>query len=82
MPLQRVTSVYTISLTTKPVGGNVLIRALSANTASIGVSDTLTFSSTNWDQAQTITITAVEDDNIIDEQSIVISNIVAGADYE
>ena len=43
--------------------------------------DTLTFTSQNWETAQTVTVTGVED-NDRDDENVTLSNNPSGAEYE
>jgi hypothetical protein len=54
---------YTVVLTTQPTADVVVVATADAQLAIVG-SDTLTFSSLNWDTPQTITISAVDDSSI------------------
>ena len=77
---------YTVALTSEPTG-NVAITVESGTPSAATVSPaTLTFTSSNWSSAQTVTVTGVDDglDNPGDQRQATISHDVSGAgtDYE
>ncbi len=72
------TGSYTVVLDTQP-GGNVVITATSPDTGAVTASPaSLTFTTGNWSTAQTVTVTAVEDDDTSNE-SVTIANAVNNA---
>ena len=76
-------AVYTVNLTTRPIGGAVMISASSDNSSLVGVSSyLLTFNTTNWDQAQTLTIIVTEDDNAVSETVIITNSASSSGDYD
>ena len=61
------TGTYTVVLASEP-SGNVTVTATSGNTGAVTVSPTsLTFTTGNWATAQTVTVTAVDDNNANNE---------------
>ena len=73
---------YTVVLNTQP-GGNVAVMA-SGDTATFTVAPpTLTFTISNWDQPQTVTVTGVNDDthNTGDERTGTIISTADGGTY-
>ena len=74
---------YTVRLSTDPLG-TVTVTATSDDAAvtldadSTPQARTLTFNSSNWDTAQTVTASAVEDDNGTDE-SVTLTHAASGA---
>ena len=73
---------YTIQLDSKPTGiVTVTINDPTDNIAVTAEPATLTFTPDNWDVPQTITVTCAEDDNAVNEESIV-THTVGGGDYE
>jgi len=57
------TETFTVVLTAQPLS-NVVINVASGNTAEVTVdSASLTFANVDWDQPQTVTVTAVNNDN-------------------
>ena len=59
---------YTVALATRPAGDVTVTPAAGADPA-VGVSEPLTFTPANWDVAQTVIVTAGEDDDAEDEQT-------------
>ena len=73
------TGVYTLELNTQP-SANVTITPTGGDSAALTVSPaSLTFTASNWDTARTVTVTAVDDDNTINE-TVTISHSVSGYD--
>ena len=78
-------SSYTVKLNSKPTdtvtvtidGAN---PAVSLSGATLSNTNTLTFTTSNWDTAQTVTVTPVEDANGIAE-TITLTHIQSGGDY-
>ena len=71
------TSTYTLVLDTLPVGP-VTITPTSADSGAVSVSPTsLTFTAANWNTAQTVSVVAMEDDNIANE-TVTVSHSVSG----
>ena len=69
--------IYTVVLDTLP-SGNVTITASSGDSGAASISPaTLTFSTANWNTAQTVTVTGVEDDDANNE-TVNISHSVSG----
>ncbi len=62
---------YTIVLTSAPIGGSATITPGSTNTALAFNPASVTFSNSTWDQAQTVRVTANDDDNLVDETSTI-----------
>ena len=71
---------YTVVLNTIP-SANVMVSPTSPDDGAVMVSAELTFTAANWNTAQTVTVTAVDDDDTSDE-SITVSNAVSGGDYD
>ena len=75
------TATYTVKLNTVPTG-NVDVEITSNDTGAATVSTaSLTFTSTDWNTAQTVTVTGVEDSNL-DNESVTLSNDPSGANYD
>jgi sugar lactone lactonase YvrE len=73
---------YTVVLNTKPTA-NVTITPTASSAADLTVSpSTLTFTSVNWNTAQTVTVTAVNDkiDNVTDTRDVDIANTSSSTD--
>ena len=78
---------YTVVLDSEPSGGTVTIGVASGDTTIAGVTPaTLTFTDSNWNVAQTVTVTAVLDgiDNPNDQRTAAITHTVTatGTDYD
>ena len=78
---------YTVVLDSEPSGGTVTIRVASGDTNIAGVAPaTLTFDDSDWDEPQTVTVTAVADgiDNPNDRRTAAITHTVTatGTDYD
>ena len=79
-----VAGAYTVNLNSKPtdtvtvtIGGGDPAVSLSGDTLT---NNQLTFTTTNWNMAQTITVTSVKDDNAAGE-TITLTHTVSGGDY-
>ena len=69
---------YTVTLSTMPEGGAVTIIPTSGDSGAVSVSPaSLTFTPSNWDTAQTVTVTGV-DDTDTDDETVAISHNVSG----
>ncbi len=78
---------YTVVLDSEPSGGTVTIGVASAGTDVAGVAPaTLAFTASNWDEPQTVTVTAVPDgiDNPNNRRRVAITHTVTatGTDYD
>ena len=78
---------YTVVLDSEPSGGTVTIGVASGDTTIAGVAPaTLDFTASDWDEPQTVTVTAVADDidNPDDRRTATITHTVTatGTDYE
>ena len=73
-------STYTVVLDTQPTA-NVTVALTSSDAAAASVSpSTLTFTTSNWSSAQTVTVTGVNDDDATNE-TVTISHSISGGDY-
>jgi len=72
------TATYTVVLGAAPSGGNVVVTPDAGSDGAIEVSAALTFTSANWSEDQTVTVTADDDDDFADETAT-ISHAVSGA---
>ena len=79
-----VAGAYTVNLNSKPVdtvtvtiGGGAPAVSLSGHSLT---NSQLTFTTTNWNTAQTITVTPVKDDNAVGE-TITLTHTLSGGDY-
>ena len=81
------TGTYNVKLRTQP-SGNVKVRVVSGNTAvtvNAGATADTDFTTTNWNTTQAVTVTAVNDTNLIDETvTLTFSTVNAStsADYD
>ena len=72
---------YTVVLDSQPTGDVMITPGVSnATDADISVSQSLTFTPSNWDRPQRVTVTAAADGNTVDG-SATITHTVAGGDY-
>ena len=71
---------YGVVLIAAPSGGDVTVTPVSDVTATATVSGALVFTGGNWNRAQTVTVTGVEDANGVTDTAN-ITHTVAGADY-
>ena len=73
---------FTVKLTVAPTGGNVSVALTKSGSGDVTFSPSnLTFTSSNWESTQTVSVSAAEDDDATDD----IANIslsASGADYE
>ena len=74
--VENLTGTYTVKLNTKPAG-TVTVTPSSGDTAKATVSGALTFTTSNWSQAQTVTVTGAPDTNSNDE-TVTVSHGVTG----
>ena len=75
------TQTYTVVLNTQPTGDVTVTPSRSSSNRDVTVSDTLTFSTSNWDTPQIVIVSAAEDDDASNDDAT-IDNIVSGADYD
>ena len=74
------TSTYTVVLDTQPIG-NVTITPESGDTMTATVSGALTFTTTDWNTAQTVTVTGVDDSDVnTPARTATVSHTPASAD--
>ena len=72
---------YTVVLNTQPTGEVTVTPSRSSGDTDVTVSDALTFSTTNWDTPQTVTVSAAEDSDASNDTAT-IAHAVSGADYD
>ena len=72
------TGTYTVVLNSQPTA-SVMVTPSSDN-SDVTVSSALTFTTTNWNTAQTVTVTAAQDSDAVDDAAT-ISHAVMGGDY-
>ena len=73
------TATYTVVLTSKPTH-NVVVTPTSSATADATVSGALTFTPSDWDTAQSVTVTAVDDAEDEDAESVTVTHQVTSMD--
>ena len=72
---------YTAVLTSQPTGDVTVTPLLATGSSSdVTVSAALTFTATNWDQAQAVTVSAAQDTDA-DNDTATLEHTVSGADY-
>ena len=73
---------YTVVLDTEPAA-DVTVAVAALEDADIAVDQTvLTFTEDNWNTPQTVTVTATDDDDAVDDEPVTITHAVSGGDYE
>ena len=76
------TAAYTVVLDSEPIDDVTVTPQLTGIAdAELSVSPTLTFTAENWDQPQTVTVTAETDGNFTDGFAT-ITHTISGGDYE
>ncbi len=71
---------YTVKLNTEPSGGNVVVTVSGAANGVSVTGSPLTFTASDWQTAQTVTVSAAEDNNAVDEQ-VTLTHRASGGDY-
>ena len=74
------TATYTVVLDSEPTGVVTVTPSVSGNTDVTLNKESLRFTPGNWDTAQSVTVSAAEDDDAAAD-SATIEHSVAGADY-
>ena len=72
--------IYTVVLDTEPVGNVTVTIGGNANTDATLDKTTLTFTTGNWNTAQTVRVTAEQDADAVDEEVVNITHAVTSAD--
>ena len=79
---------YTVALDTEPssdvvisltVSGSSEVTVADTDGETAGVQNTLTFTSTDWSTAQTVTVNAGEDDDAVNDAAVIAHAVVDGA---
>ncbi|WP_428098668.1 putative Ig domain-containing protein [Candidatus Rariloculus sp.] len=70
---------YTVVLTSEPIGDVTVTPSVNGD-ADVTVSSALRFTATDWDQAQTVTVSAAQDADAANDTAT-IEHTVSGADY-
>ena len=74
-------SSYTVKLATQPTGEVTVTVSGHAGTDLTLDKTSLTFTSTTWDVAQTVTVTAAEDDDGVTDAGVTLTHTASGGDY-
>ncbi len=72
------TSEYTLRLETQPT--HAVMLSVTSDHAAVTVTSPLTFDRDNWNQLQTVTVTAVEDANTDSERGVQLSHTMSSSD--
>ncbi len=76
------TGQYTVALNTEPAG-EVTVKVLVPEETDLTTSPSaLTFTTRNWRTAQTVTVSAGQDDDAVADSAITLNHEVSGGDYE
>ena len=79
---EAASATYTVALTSEPTTDVTLnVAPPPALTDVRAAPATLTFTSANWNTAQTVTVTAVHDDDAVDD-TILLTHTASGAEFE
>ena len=72
---------YMVELTSEPTGNVTVTPSLATGSSSdVTVSGPLTFTPSNWDTAQTVTVSAAQDSDA-ENDTATVAHTVSGADY-
>ena len=71
---------YTVVLTSQPTADVTVTPSRSSGDADVTVSGALTFTALNWSTAQTVTVSAAQDADALDDTAV-IGHAVSGGDY-
>ena len=72
---------YTVVLDSEPTAAVTVTPSRSSGDSDVTVSGSLTFTASNWNTAQTVTVNAAQDSDP-DDDTAVIGHSVAGGDYD
>ncbi len=75
------TGTYTVVLDSEPTGSVTVTPTVPSNAEISVAPSSLTFTAANWDEAQTVTVTAAEDEDLIADAPVTLTHSVSGADY-
>ena len=73
---------YTLVLASEPSASVTIDVAVSDGTDVSASPESLTFTTSNWHEAQTVTVSADEDDDAIADASVTLTHTVSGGDYQ
>ena len=71
---------YTVVLTSQPTADVTVTPSRASGDADVTVSGALTFTALNWATAQTVTVSAAQDEDALDDAAV-IGHAVGGGDY-
>ena len=71
---------YTVVLASQPTGTVTVTPSVSGN-SEVTVSGALTFTASDWNQAQTVTVSAQDDADIEEDVVVELAHAVSGGDY-
>ena len=71
---------YTVVLDSKPLTDVTVRPSLTVSKSDVTISGVLTFTGENWDEAQTVTVSAADDADAVDD-TILITHKVDGGEY-
>ena len=71
---------YTVVLTSQPTADVTVMPSRSSGDTDVTVSGALTFTPINWNVAQTVTVSAAQDTDAVDDAAV-IGHAVSGGDY-
>ena len=73
---------YTVVLDSEPTA-DVTVAVQAPEDTEVAVDATeLTFTTEDWNQAQTVTVTAAQDDDAVDDDTVVLTHEVRGGNYD
>ena len=75
------TNTYTIVLDKQPIGDvtvSMLSDSIGSSTSVATVTPSLTFTDSNWNTPQTVTVTGVKDNDKNNEQTVIIHSVTGG----
>ncbi len=73
---------YTVVLTSEPTAA-VTVTVEVPDEADVSVdAGELTFTVENWGEAQTVTVTAAQDDDAVVDEAVTVTHVVSGGDYD
>ena len=72
---------YTVVLASQPTGEVTVAVSVPAGTDVTVDEATLTFTSSTWEEAQTVTVRAAEDDDALADEAVTLTHQVTGGDY-
>ena len=73
---------YTVVLDTEPAGNVTVAVAVPEDTDVSVAGSPLTFTPQTWNEAQTVTVSAAEDDDAVTDPAVPLTHAVSGGDYD